>query len=159
MKFFFPLLLIVILSACLDAPDCLRVASSYVNVSFKTLKPNSIKYNDTTIYIDSIIVRGSIAEKKFKFYEGVKVAKVSVPVNSQKNTSTFLFYRGKDKNKITIIDSLEVSYNIQKIIINPKCPSFAFYSNLAITLSTFPNNVLINSTLGTNSPTNIEIRF
>lgn len=156
MRFFLPLIFILVLSGCLTEPDCVVTATNFVKVSFKS------QTGDTTRTIQVVYVAISGTNKQVA---GDSVSRMVLPVNPDDTQTEFtIFYKHKANGKyVTTSGSVTLSYQRLNAVVGAvTCGSFAYFSKLAIVDHTFATEPrILNPQLTTSNAvaTNLEIRL
>ena len=142
-KFLLPGLLLLLFGACLNDPECLVTATTEVKISFLKGKADSL------LNIDMVTASGTDSI----FYENDSTAHLTLPINPRKSISTFKIHHNGQ------IDSLQVGYVAQNLIISPSCGAFINYINLTVNASSFANVHVVTNQLSTSVKSNIEVKF
>lgn len=145
MRFWVAGVLVVLLSACLDKPDCLVSATNIVQIALKKIAVDSAN----AVTFSSIKVSGTDS----LFYKNKKASSLSLPLNPQATLTTFTFYYG------TKIDSVTLTYTIENLVISPECGAFSYYQDLAVSSTSFTSVKVKNNKLTTSATTNLEIKL
>jgi hypothetical protein len=150
MKFLPPVVfLMVVMTACLEEPDCLQQADTALIIDFKKL-PDGI--TDTLIF-SRIVAEG--ADSIFYFQTPVdkidSLTSVTLAVNPYANETLFVFYLGEFTKR------LKVGYQTETSFISKECGSEQLHKNLIILESEFDSVRVVNNVLTTERLTNLEI--
>lgn|GEM_PF-4502900 len=113
--------------------------------------------SSATITFNAITVSGT----SLAFYINTATASLSLPVNPEASETTFLFsYQeltdGVSTNKMA---TLTLRYINEIKLISEECGAFQYQRDLAIVETNFPKTKLINTSLLTSVPSNLEIYF
>ncbi len=156
MRFFLPLIFILMLSGCLTEPDCVVTATNLVKVSFKSPTGDTTR----TIRVVSVNISGTD-----KVVAGDSVSNMLLPVNPGDTQTEFtIFYKHKIGGKyVTTSGSVTLSYQRLNVVVGAEtCGSFAYFNNLAIVDYSFTTEPrILNPQLTTSNAvaTNLEIRL
>lgn len=145
MRFLLAGVFVLLLSACLNKPDCLVSATNIVQISLKKIAVDSVN----AVTFSSIKVSGTDS----LFYKNKKVSSLSLPVNPLATLTTFTFYYG------TKTDSVTLTYTVQDLVISPECGAYFYYQNLAVSSTSFTSVKVKNNQLTTSATTNLEIKL
>lgn len=155
MRFLLPGTLVLLLSACLDKPDCLVSSTNNVKMNLQKLKKDTLN----NIILSSISVSGTqylFYKGDTVFHKGDTIASLTLPVNPLSAETTFNFYFGAN---IDSVNTLTVTYTQENLIIGPECGAYVYYQNLEVSSTTFTNVNVKNSQLTTSATTNLEIKL
>ena len=153
-KWFFLIIVGLLVVSCLDEPDCLRLADSVLVVSFKKLDNTK----DTVIlYTVTAESNGQVSDSVFYDYgnepeaDTLRGVAVLLEVNPYGNSTKFIFeMEGVQK-------FLEVGYNATVRFVSEDCGSETIVSALKIMSTDFDSVRVVNNVLVTSRPVNIEI--
>jgi hypothetical protein len=152
-RFLLPVIIILLLSACLSQPDCLVTATNQVKISLKRLDSDSVNT------VKFILIRVSGTDTLL--YENKKESSIVLPVNPGTLNTTFAFeYKSKPDTAIVKKDSVTLTYAAQYFVISPDCGGYIFFSNLTVASTSFLNvPKVVNPQLSTSATTNLEIKL
>ena len=145
MRFLLPGVILLVLSACLDEPDCIVTATNLVKISLRKINVDSAN----TVAFSKITVTGTDT----LFYKNKKASSLSLPVNPGTTKITIKFYYGAS------IDSLTLGYSLRRVIISPDCGAFVYFENLGVLSTSFTSIKVNNSQLSTSATNNLEIKL
>jgi hypothetical protein len=141
----------MVVSACVDEPDCVRTGDNALIISFKKRLDGStdtvILYNISAVGADSIFYKSSEPDELDTLNGS---ALLSVNPYSEETLFTFLFRFGVEK-------TLKVGYKSETRFISDECGSDRVQYNLTILETQFDSVRVVNNQLSTNRTTNIEI--
>jgi hypothetical protein len=86
------------------------------------------------------------------FYGDTSLSKYYLPVNTEANQTTFLFYNFDDT-----IDTLEVGYDKRERLISEDCGFELQYRNIEVLFTTFENAISLENELSRLNEENIKI--
>jgi Family of unknown function (DUF6452) len=142
---------LVIVSSCLDDPDCLRTADTALVISFIRLSDNKpdtiILYHVAGEGADSVFYKSSVEPDKLDTLEGTAL----LAVNPFANETLFTFVFETEEK------TLKVGYKNEIRFISEDCGSEQTQYSLAILETQFDSVRVVNSRLSTSRTTNIEI--
>ena len=147
MRFLILGVMVLLLSACLDEPDCIVTASNLVKISLQKAEFDSVVVD--TVAFSEISVSGTDA----LFYTDAKVTSLSLPLNTEADTTTIIFYYGANT------DSLTLGYVRRPVIVSPDCGAFIYYENVILLSTSITIVKVTNPQLSTSVPNNLEIKF
>lgn len=153
MRFLLAAIIILLLSTCLNQPDCLVTATNNVKISLKRTDSDSVN----TVKFIAISVSGTDT----LLYMDKKVSSLTLPVNPATLSTTFKFeYKSKPDTTFVKKDSLTLSYAAQYFVISPECGGYVYFSNLSVFSTSFANAPkIVNPQLSTSATANIEIKL
>lgn len=144
MKFARFALVLVVLSGCLNKPDCAPTATNLVKIGFV----NAANQARPTA-IDSIRVVG-LTEV---LYKGVTISAAELPLRPDLSQAEFEFFFEQRAEKIAL------TYNAQPQVISMECGAYTIFKDLTLTESTFVADSVITSQTSTNATVNIQLRI
>jgi len=124
--------------------DCITFSTRIVIVDFldsATGSPESREFEIITATESSVI-----------FYGDTSLSKLYLPVNTEKDQTTFIFY-----NPDNSIDTLEVGYIRKERLISEDCGFEIQFKNIEIIYSTFGNVISLENELSRLYDENIKI--
>lgn len=136
--------MVLILSGCLNKPDCIRTATNLVKIGFVD---GSDKARTTAV--DSIRVSG-LAEL---LYVGKSTNMVELPVQPGLTEAVFDFYFEERSERV------KVQYYSAPEVISPDCGAYTQFSELTISESSFTTYAIISDQLSTHATSNIQLRI
>ena len=143
--------MVIIVSSCLDDPDCVRTADTALVISFKRLSDSKadtiILFNISADGTDSIFYK-STEPDELDTLNGS--ALLSVNPYAEETLFTFLFPLGLQK-------TMRVGYRSQARFISEECGSERNQIDLTILETQFDSVRVVNPVLSTNRTPNIEI--
>lgn len=145
--------LLFVVTSCLNQANCLITSTNLVKISLKKVIDNSA----ATITFNSITVSGT----SFSFYNNATTTALNLPVNPDTTETTFLFsYQetadGAIRNKTA---TLSLSYSNEIQLISEDCGAFQYQKDLAVVSTDFAKTKLLNTSLLTSVPSNLDIYF
>jgi hypothetical protein len=146
-------IIILLVSACLSQPDCLVTATNDVKISLKRTDSDSVNT------VKFLIVRVSGTDTLF--YKNHIESVLTLPVNPGILKTTFVFeYKSKPDTSIVKKDSVTLTYATQYFVVSPECGGYAYFSNLAVSSTSFVNvPKVVNPQLSTSATSNLEIKL
>ena len=142
--------MLIIVSSCLDDPDCVRTADTALVISFKRLSDNkadtAIVYNISAAGTDSIFYKTEPDELDTL----IGTALLSVNPYAEETLFTFFFRAGVER-------TLRVGYKSQAKFISEECGSERNQFDLTILETQFDSVRVVNPVLSTSRTPNIEI--
>lgn len=143
-KVFF-LVLLPLMTACLDEPDCVREASNVVKIGFRDISDG----DRVTISLNKVTLSGTDSV----FYASTEANGVFIPLNILNENSSIVFETTER------VDVLNFKYNTITRLISPDCGAETFITNLDIAEHTFDSVRVVNTVLSPDVPVNYEIYF
>ena len=132
MRFLVAGIIILLLSACLNKPDCIVAATNRVKIALLKVEKDTIHY----VRFSLIKVSGTDS-----LFQNVKdsVSSLVLPLNPRAIQTTFKFQYKTKINSSTVVktDSVTLGYVPQNVIISPECGGYIFYTNLLVISSSF----------------------
>lgn len=127
-----------------DTTDCISFSTRVIVVDFlDSTNENPVIQNfELVSAIDSDVI----------FYGDTSLSTFYLPVNTDKNKTTFLFY-----NSDNTIDTLEVGYKKTERLISEDCGFEFQFTNIVIIYSTFKNAFSLENELSRLNEENIKI--
>lgn len=138
-------ILLVILTACLDEPDCVREASNVVKIAFRDISTGE----RLNVDINKVTISGTDSV----FFRMVSANGLPIPVNILDNSSTIVFDTSER------IDTLIFNYNTVTRLISPECGPETFITGLAAKEHTLDSLRAVNLILSPDVPVNYEIFY
>ena len=145
MRFLLPGLILFLLSACLDEPDCITTATNIVKIS--------LKETDVDSAASVLFLKISISGTDTLLYVGQQAPFLNLPLNPAADETTFRFYYG------TSIDSLTLVYSRRTSLVSPDCGAFVYFEKVAAKSYSFSDVEIINPQLSTSATNNINIKL
>lgn len=143
--------MVVIVSSCLDDPDCVRTADTALVISFKRLSDSAVDtvilYNIGAAGTDSIFYKSTEPDELDTL---IGSALLSVNPYAEETLFTFLFPAGVER-------TLKVGYKSQSRFISEECGSERNQFDLTILETQFDSVRVVNPVLSTSRSPNIEI--
>lgn len=146
------LFVLIIVSSCLDDPDCVRTADTALVINFKRLSDSKVDtvilYNVIAAGSDSIFYKSSEPDELDTLNNG----EVLLAVNpyAEETMFTFLFQAGIER-------TLKVGYKSTARFISEECGSERNQYDLTILETQFDSVRVVNPVLSINRTPNIEI--
>ncbi|QOI97053.1 MAG: hypothetical protein HRU69_05890 [Flammeovirgaceae bacterium] len=150
MRFALPVFFIVMVSSCLDEPDCIRNADTALVIQFKRLLDGK---NDTLIFyrVEAIGTDSIFYGQDPDVLDTLRGTPMILSVNPNATSTSFTFY-------LPVLErSLSVEYDRSVRFISEDCGSEVSLSNLRISFTDFDSVRVINPILSTARTVNIEI--
>lgn len=137
-------LAVLILSGCLNKPDCIVTTTNLVKISFVDAANKA-----RTTAVDSIRVSGV----NDLLYVDKDVASVELPVQPGLTESVFNFYFE------TRSEQVKVQYSSQPQVISPDCGAYTQFRELTVSESSFASYTIVLDQLSTNATVNLQLRI
>lgn len=137
-------LAILILSGCLNKPDCIVTTTNLVKISFVDATNKA-----RITAVDSIRVSGV----NNLLYVDKDVASVELPVQPGLTESVFNFYFE------TRSEQVKVQYSSQPQVISADCGAYTQFNELTVSESSFATFSIISDQLSTNATVNLQLRI
>lgn len=137
-------LVLLMLTNCLNKPDCIITATNQVKIGFV-----NASNQPRQTQVDSIRVLG----KEALYYKGVSVSTVNLPISPEVAEALFVFYYEQHQ------DTVRLQYKVEPQIISPDCGAYTIYKNLSVTETSFEFYQVVTSQLSTNATVNLQLRI
>ncbi len=137
-------LAVLILSGCLNKPDCIVTTTNLVKISFVDASNKA-----RTTVIDSIRVSG-VSQL---LYLAKSTSSVDLPVQPGLTESVFNFYFE------TRSEQVKVQYSSQPQVISADCGAYTQFNELTVSESSFTSFSIISDQLSTNATVNLQLRI
>ncbi|RAW03319.1 DUF6452 family protein [Pseudochryseolinea flava] len=135
--------LLIIIASCLNDPDCFRINSNVIGISFRVMgtgKSDTLRmYGVTTQNTDST------------FYRNTAATGIGIPLDFTTTESEYLFQTTRGDYSIAL------KYDVNVQFVSEDCGSKYVLENLETTGHTFDSIRLVSRTPGTTAGGNIEI--
>ncbi|GHM99245.1 hypothetical protein WSM22_07350 [Cytophagales bacterium WSM2-2] len=100
-----------------------------MHIQFKK-RSNSAKDTAILFATQSVIISGT--DSVISVVGAQKELLLPVDVNSQANSTTFIFHRLSTDNVTVVSDTLEIGYTKQSKLVSKDCGAYTYYQNLTI---------------------------
>ena len=133
-----------VLWACFDEGNCIVNFTDVVNVAFKNFNNAAVTVAFDSIQSDGITLKNYTAKQQ---------SALQLPVNPHRDTTLFIFFYGGN------IDSLEMAYKRQAVILTSDCGANNYVTQLRIAFTDLDSARVINDKLLKDVPTHVEVFF
>ncbi|GAA0891591.1 hypothetical protein GCM10009122_12700 [Fulvivirga kasyanovii] len=136
MKIVIPILILsaaIILTGCLDDPDCNSQTTNFVNIKFY----NSDNNEADTLNINGVIASGTDSV----FFEEAEVSSIRLPLRPDTVQTTFVF------DSELGIDTLILKYSVNTRLVSEDCGIEMVFSELEYVRSDFGSIEVVNKIL------------
>ena len=127
-----------------DTTDCISFSTRIVVVDFLDAETGNSESRDFDLITS--------AESSVLFYGDTTLSTLYLPVNTDKDNTTFLFF-----NPDNTIDTLEIGYVRTERLISKDCGLELVFKNIEIIYTTFDNAVSLENELSRLNEENIKI--
>lgn len=136
MKIVIPILILsaaIVLTGCLDDPDCNSQTTNFVNIKF---------YNSDNNEVDTLNINGIIASGTDSvFFEETEVSSIRLPLRPDTVQTTFVF------DSELGIDTLILKYGVNTRLVSEDCGIEMVFSELDYVRSDFGSIEVVNKIL------------
>ena len=132
-----------VLASC-DTTECISFSTRTVVVEFLDSATNSSKYQDFELI--------TATESQVLFYSDTSLSVYYLPVNTEKEETTFIFL-----NSDNSIDTLHIGYDKRVRLISKDCGYELQFKNIEIIYTTFKNAISLENELSRLNEENIKI--
>lgn len=134
----------IVVTGCLNKPDCIPTATNLVKISFVNASNQA-----RPTAVDSIRVAGL----NEVLYQAVTVSAVELPLRPDLTQAEFEFFFEQRDEKIALV------YDAQPQVISMECGAYTIFKDLTLTESTFVADSVITTQTSTNATVNIQLRI
>jgi hypothetical protein len=147
------LFLFFIVASCLNQANCLITSTNQVKIKLKRASDNT----NAIIEFNGITVSGT----SLSFYNNVATAELGLPVDPNASETTFLFTYNETVDGVTTpkTSRLTLGYLNEMRLISEACGAYQYQRDLEVIETDFIKTKLINTSLLTGVPSNLEIYF